>query len=113
MPKELIGQATLEQIKAWIVKYSEVNEIAVGGHVCYLKPMDRKTIGYALSQLDITVGDEAKMNLGQLVRIGEVAMLNCWIGGSEEIKKNDNLFVAASMKAGELLSFKEATLKKL
>jgi len=113
MAKELIGQVNQEQINAWKAKYSEVNAIEVDGHICYLKPLDRKTIGYALSQLDITIGDETKMNLGQMVRIGEVAMQNCWIGGSEDLKKRDDLFVAAAMKAGELLNLKEATLKKL
>ena len=112
--KALIGEVDPEQIDAWKKKHTGVMAITVKGHICYLKDFDRRTIGYALSQIDLKTGDGSRsLNMGQIYKLGEVAMQNCWLGGSEEIRKDDKLYIGACMTAGELLNFEEAELKKL
>lgn len=114
---ELKGTATPEQIAAWKQKYGEVNQISIDHHVCYLKRPDRATLSYALSQMKFGMGGDdgtsVEMDMGRMYKTGEAVMTNCWIGGSEEIKSDDSLWMNACTKASELIEFKEASLKKL
>ena len=115
-PKILTGEVDPEQIDAWKKKHTGVLAITIKGHICYLKDFDRRTIGYALSQIDLKTGQKdgsSSLNMGQIFKLGEVAMQNCWLGGSEEVRKDDKLYIGACMAAGELLNFEEAELKKL
>ncbi len=115
LDKQLIGQVDAEQIKFWKEKHQEVHQIMVKGHVCYLRNIDRKTLAYAMSLIGIKVSKDnaAEINLGRIIQMGEAALTNCWIGGSEEIKKNDKYWLAAALAAGELVDFEEAEIKKL
>ena len=106
---KLIGEVNQEQIDAWKKRHGEVHSIVVEGHIGYLKAFDRKTAFLALSYVDISKA----MNMERLARIGEVALQNCWLGGSEEIRTNDSLFITAAVTAGELLDLKGVELKKL
>jgi len=81
-------------------------EIEVEGKVCYLKALDKAT-------LEIVLGMTAGSENSQLIRAGEVILNRCWVGGDEEIRKNDELTVAAAFQCYELIEIKEATLKKL
>lgn len=91
-----------EQIREWKNKYGSVFELSVDGRRAYLRKPDRKTLSYAS-----TAGqtDPLKFN--------EVLLKGCWLGGDEEIRTDDELFLAASAKLGELIQVKEAELKKL
>jgi hypothetical protein len=112
----LIGQADEMQIAAWKKMWGDVYEIQVGDHVCYVKGFDRTTMKYALSQLKMKVNTETKevqMDMEKMLEVGEIGLQNCWIGGSEEIKTNDRLWVAAAMQVGELFELAETKLKKL
>lgn len=93
---------TKEQIAEWKKKYDTVYQLAVDGKVAYLHKPDRKTLSYAS-----TAGqtDPLKFN--------EILLKGCWLGGDEEIRTDDDLFLAASGKLGELIQVKEAELKKL
>ena len=111
-----IGKATEQQIEAWKKMWGDVYEIQVADHVCYVKSFDRTTMKYALSQLKMKVNTETKevqMDMEKMLEIGEIGLQNCWIGGSDEIKTNDRLFVAAAMQVGELFELAETKLKKL
>lgn len=96
---QLVGQATPEQIEEWKKKYGVLKAIIVDGHICYLKKPDRKTLGYAS-----TVGKNDP------IKFNEVILANCFIGGSEEIKTNDDLFFGASSVLVGLIQAKEAEL---
>ena len=63
---------------------------------------DRNTLSYAST---LATKDPLKFN--------EVVLNNCWLGGDEEIKTDDALFLAASTKLPDLIQIKEATLEKL
>lgn len=100
--KTMIGQATAEQIKEWKETHRDVFAIRTEGHICYLKKPSRKAISYA-SVAGKT--DPLKFN--------ETLLRECWLGGSEEIRKNDDLFMAASGVLDQLINVKEAELEKL
>jgi hypothetical protein len=102
MKEELIGQATPEQIEAWKKKYGKLYGIKVDGHICYLKKPDRKTLSYASVA---GAKDPLKFN--------EVMLNNCWVGGSDEIKTDDEMFLGVSGKISELINVKEAELVNL
>ncbi|MCD8177311.1 MAG: hypothetical protein LUE98_07765 [Tannerellaceae bacterium] len=98
----LVGQATPEQIKEWKEKHSDIFAVTVAAHVCYLKKPTRKDLSYAS-----TAGktDPLKFN--------EVILRNCWLGGSEEIRTEDNLFMGACGVLDKLIEIEEAEIKKL
>ena len=91
-----------EQIKQWKAKYKEVFVLRVDDKVAYLRTPDRATLSYAST---LATKDPMKFN--------EAILTNCWLGGDEEIKTDDALFLSASSKLGELIQIKEATLEKL
>lgn len=98
----LIGQATAEQIKEWKEAHGNIFTIKTDGHICYLRKPSRKAISYA-SVAGKT--DPLKFN--------ETLLRECWLGGSEEIRKNDDLFMAASGVLDQLIEIKAAELEKL
>ena len=93
---------TKEQIKQWKAKYKEVFVLRVDDKVAYLRTPDRATLSYAST---LATKDPMKFN--------EAILTNCWLGGDDEIKTDDALFLSASSKLGELIQIKEATLEKL
>ena len=100
--KELIGKATPEQIEEWKKKHGTVHAVVVDGHIGYLKKPDRKVLRYASS-----VGAKDP------IRFNELLLTNCWLGGSESIKTDDEMFLGASAVLAELIEVKEAELVKL
>lgn len=100
--KELIGQATPEQIAEWKKKHGDVRAVIVDGHIGYLKKPDRRALSYASS---VGTKDPVKFN--------ELILANCWLGGSEDIKTDDALFFGASATLADLIEVKEAELVKL
>lgn len=100
-------QVTQEQIKDWKAKHGQIYKITVkdaanGDKSCVLKQPTRQILG-AASQ----AGKDNPM------KFNEVILNNCWLGGDEEIKTNDMLFLSASQKIGEIIEIKEAELEKL
>jgi hypothetical protein len=91
-----------EQIDQWKKKHGTIFLIKVEDKVCYLKKPDRKTLSYAA-----TVG--AKDNL----KFNEAILANCWLGGDEEMKTDDSLFLSVSTRLAEIIEIKEAELVKL
>ena len=88
-------------------KKKAVYEIEVEGKKCQLSEISRSTLEVALGLIMQTTGQP------QYIRAGEVILLNCWVSGDDEIKNDESLLIAASMKAYELIELKEATLKKI
>ena len=91
-----------EQIQEWKNQYKDIFVISVEDKKVYLRTPDRKTLSYAST---LATKDPLKFN--------EVILNNCWLGGDEEIKTNDELFLAVSSKLPDLIQIKEATLEKL
>nr|DAR27476.1 MAG TPA: hypothetical protein [Caudoviricetes sp.] len=101
-PNKLIGQVGQEQIDAWKEKFGDVFAIKVDGHVCYLRKPDRKIISYASTAGKV---DPLKFN--------EALLRQCWLGGSEAIRTDDDKFLAASGVLDKIVEIKEAELEKL
>jgi len=93
---------TKHQIQEWKKQYKDIFVISVEDKKVYLRTPDRKTLSYAST---LATKDPLKFN--------EVILDNCWLGGDEEIKTNDELFLAVSSKLPDLIQIKEATLEKL
>lgn len=104
----LPGGVSQEQLAKWKKEHGTLYKIAVerskGNHaVCYLKPADRNITALAMS----------KMGAQKILEAGEVLLTNCWLGGDEDIKTNDRLFVGAATKAYEAFDFAESSVEKL
>ena len=93
---------TKEQIQEWKKQHKDIFVISVEDKKVYLRTPDRKTLSYAST---LATKDPLRFN--------EVILENCWLGGDEEIKTNDELFLAVSSKLPDLIQIKEATLEKL
>lgn len=95
-------KVTDEQIAEWKKKHGDVFKIEVDGKVAFVKSPDRKTLSYAGS---VGTKDPIKFN--------EIVLNNCWLGGDEEIKTDDSLFLGVGQVLGEIIKVKEATIAKL
>jgi hypothetical protein len=96
------SEVTEQQIEQWKKQHGDVYLIEVDGRKAYLRPADRKTISYATA-----VGAKDPM------AFNEALIQNCWLGGDEEIKTVDALFMGASAVLHELIEVKTASIKKL
>lgn len=106
---------TPDRIAAWKKLHGDVYEITVDGHTGYVRGFDRNTMKFALSQLKFKLGADstAEVSVEKMIELGEIGLKNCWLGGDEEIKNNDRLFMAAALQVGELFEIAETALKKL
>lgn len=102
MSEKLKGQASKEQIAEWKEKYTHVWGVVVDGHIGYLRKPDRKILSAASAARKTS---DVKSN--------EALLNNCWLGGSEEIRRNDDYFFSACTQLNELIEIKEAELVKL
>ena len=91
---------TKQQIEEWKAKHGELFEITVEGKSCVLHRPTRRDLSYVS-----VVKDPVKMS--------EVMLNQLWVAGDEEIKTQDDLFLAAIQKMQEVLEVKEAEIKKL
>lgn len=89
-----------EQIKEWKATHGDLFEISVEGKSCILHKPTRQDLSYAS-----VIKDPIKMS--------EVMLKQLWVAGDEEIKNNDELFMAVVANMDEVLKVKEAEIKKL
>lgn len=99
--KELKGKATAEKIAEWKKQYGEVYAVSVDESVCYLHKPNRNI----LSAVSTLANDP--------IRSAEFLLNNCWLGGDEDIKTNDDLFLGVASQLGEIVKVKTAQLVKL
>ena len=104
MKTQLTGQLTDEALAELKTKYKEVFQLKIETHIGYLKKPDRKTVAYAMTQMN-----NGSNPLGYI----ETLLNECWIGGSEAIKEEDDLFLAAIPVIKDLVQVKNAELVKL
>lgn len=103
----VIGQVEDAQIQSWKQSGHPVFQIELETeegtkHVCYVKQPGRKELSAAFS---LGAGDEFK--------IGEILFENCWLAGSDEIKKDLNLFTGAVKQLGSLVKPVTGNLQRL
>jgi hypothetical protein len=95
-------EVTKEQINAWKKEHGDIFKITVEDKVAYFKKPSRKTLGFA-----------SMAGQSNPLKFNEVIMRDCFLGGDDEIKTDDTLFLSASAKLGEIIETKEAELEKL
>lgn len=100
--REIGQKATAEQIAEWKEKYRDIYEITVDGRVCYLRKPNRRELSYA-----------SMAGKSDPMKFNEVILAQCWLGGDEEIKTEDDLFLGVSAQVAQIVEVKEAELKKL
>lgn len=98
----LTGQASSEQIESWKKSYGDVFAITVDGKVCYLRKPGRKEMSYA-----------ASIGMSDPMGISEAILTTCWLGGCEEIRTRDDLFLSAVSQIDKVVETKKAELVKL
>ena len=97
-----MAEVTKEQIESWKKKHGDVFEVNVDGKTAYLKRPDRKVLGAAS-----VLGKDDPM------KYNETLLENCWLGGDEEIKTDDSLFLGVSSVLAEIIEIKKAEIKKI
>jgi hypothetical protein len=97
-----MNKASKEQIQEWKKKHGEVFEVVVGDKVCYLHKPTRKILSFAFTKAQ-----------NDPLATAEVILENCWLGGDEEIKTDDDYFLGANSQIDKIIEVKEAEIKKL
>lgn len=91
---------TEEQIQQYKDKYKQVYEITVEDKSCLVRKPNRKDLSYVSTQKDP-------------IRMSETMLNQIWLEGDEEIRTDDELFLAVIKKIDEISEVKEAEVKKL
>jgi hypothetical protein len=103
----LAGGITQAQLDKWKHQYGDISMIDVEyqreTYTCYIKKPDRNTVSFALS----------KQAADRPLESGEVILENCWLGGDQGIKDNDDIWMAAALRSRESWDLPQATIKKL
>jgi hypothetical protein len=101
---ELKGQASKAQIDEWKQKYHYgIYAVEVGGHVAYFKNPGRHELNCALTKAD---------KERALAVFEELASVT-YIGGSEEVLKDDQMFIGICQELKVKLDGKKARLVNL
>jgi hypothetical protein len=102
--KLLKGQASEAQLAEWKGKYKYgIYAIEVDGHIAYFKNPGRSELNCAMSKAD---RDKALDIFEELASV-------TFIGGSEEILKDDQMFIGVSQELKVKLEGKKAKLVNL
>ena len=102
--KALTGQATDEQVSEWKAKYKYgIYAIEVDGHIAYFKNPGRNELNCAMSKAD---RDKALDIFEELATI-------TFLGGSDEVLKDDQMFIGVSQELKVKLDGKKAKLVNL
>ena len=105
--KKLIGKLSEAEIKALKEKHGDIFAIKVDDaegntHYGYLRTPKRRDLSAAS-----VAGSKDPL------KFNETIMRQCWIGGDEEIRTDDYLFLAASGVIADIIEVGEAQLEKL
>ncbi len=109
MKKELIGQATPEQIEIWKKKVQadygashKVYKYEVDDRVCYLRSVDRDTYSLASSKVSTSPA-----------KFGDTVIERIWLGGDATIKNEDGYYFGLSEFVDKLMDKKVGELGEL
>lgn len=97
-------EITAQQIEQWKQQHKDIYQISVDDKTCYVRKPKRQELSYAM------VGSNGGKDI---VKMQEILVKSCWLGGDEEMMTDDSMFFALAEKVSELIPKKEAELKKL
>ena len=98
---KLEGEVDQAKIDSWKKQHGEIFAVTGDNKVCYLKKPDRKILAYITS-----LGNNP-------IKMNEALINNCWLGGSENFKTDDALFLGLSQQIGTLVQIKQTEIAKL
>jgi hypothetical protein len=100
------NEVTAKQITEWKQKFEKVFQIDVTvkdvKKTGFYKKPDRKILGLAM-----------KWGQNDPMKFNETLATNCFLGGDSEMQTNDDYFLSAATKFGDLVQVAEATIKEL
>ena len=89
-----------QKIFEWKRKYGDIYEIKVDDKSCIIRAVDRKVLSFASVNTDSIKASETILN-------------ELWIAGDEEMRTNDQLFLATINQMQEIMKVKEGSIQKL
>ena len=95
-------EITEAQINLWKKKHGDVFLITVEDKKAYIKKPTRQILAHATA---VGSSDAFKFN--------ETILNDCWLDGDDEMKFNDDYFLAISGQLDKVIEIKEAEIKKL
>lgn len=101
-----MAKVTKAQIEEWKANYGEIFELEVSGKKGYVRKPGRKQLSYAS-----TVSNSN--GVIDSIAFAEHILDACWLGGDEELKTNDDYFLAVVPTLEQLTERAEASIKKL
>ena len=99
--EKLQGEVDKNQIDKWKALHGEVFAITGDGKICYCKKPNRKVLEYAYNYQN------------NPIKMAETFFNSCFLGGCEDFKTDDELFMSAAPKIGSLFKLKETEIAKL
>ncbi len=100
--EKLKGQATKEQIAEWKEKYGDIFQVTGDGKVGYIRAPRRAEVSLAMSYAATSP-----------LKMTEVILQNCWLGGADELRDNDKYFYGLNAQINEIIEISEVMVKKL
>ena len=92
-------EAALAAVKKQFGENADIFKYEVEGKTAFLRTVDRNTYSAAAAKVSVS---PAKFN--------EIIVTNCWLGGDEEIKKDDTLYFGLIDFVEEMMGKKKGTL---
>ncbi len=97
--EKLKGLASAEQIEAWKKEHGKVYSYKIEDKIAYLRSVDRNT--YALAASKVTTSP---------AKYGETIIENIWLGGAEELRKEDSYYFGLLDFVEDFMNKKKGTL---
>lgn len=95
------AEVTPEMVEGWKKQYGDVFVVESEGKTAWLRRPDRK----AISAANVIGGSD-------VVKINEILIRNCWLGGDMEFQTDDRLFYGLGPKVNALIEVAAVELKK-
>ena len=92
-----------EQIDKWKKEHKRVHKLEIEGHVGFLKHPNRNVLGLAMSY----------SSQGNNVKFAECLFENCWLGGDEILRNDDDFFISCIPQLSEIVVIKEGKLTRV
>jgi len=97
---------TDDQLQGWKKKYGD-------GNVFEVVSGDKKAVLHKPTRQDLSFANAGSSNGQDSIKFCEIILKQCWIDGDKEIQNDDDYFFGVISVIQEMVSYKEAQIKKL
>lgn len=100
------GEITEAQIEGWKQKHGKVARVdVVDGEDTHIGYFHRPSFETIKAVTKVAKSDE--------VEAGKIMFDNCWLGGSDQLRKDPVLFMAVQQRLAEMLNVSMSSIKNL